>query len=287
VRGYLLTLGALLNAVAGDHASALATARKRIRDHQPGYGGWGAYVVTWFAARVATICADRDALREFTASLQSMRVALGSAATPERMRPTVPLIAQLDWLDDRVDEAIRGWREALAYEEQIDMHGQAVECRVRLARALLRRGEVEEAARTLDAVFARSEPAPAGVLLAGDALSELAAYAWGRALPAGQIAQLREWGECLAQYRSSVAASTHGELQGAAADARAPGQAEPLTVRELDVLARVAAGDSNKLIARALDLSLHTVKRHVANILGKLDVETRGQAAAWYHGRHA
>ena len=44
----------------------------------------------------------------------------------------------------------------------------------------------------------------------------------------------------------------------------------------------MAAGDSNKLIARALDLSPHTVKRHVANILDKIGVQTRGQAAAWY-----
>lgn len=48
------------------------------------------------------------------------------------------------------------------------------------------------------------------------------------------------------------------------------------------MLERIAAGESNKLIARALDLSPHTVKRHVAGILDKLDVETRGQAAeAW------
>ena len=48
------------------------------------------------------------------------------------------------------------------------------------------------------------------------------------------------------------------------------------------MLARIAAGDSNKLIARAFDLSLHTVKRHVAHILDKLDLDSRGQAAAWY-----
>ena len=48
------------------------------------------------------------------------------------------------------------------------------------------------------------------------------------------------------------------------------------------MLARIAAGDSNKLIARALDLSPHTVKRHVANILDKLGAGSRGQAAAWY-----
>ena len=53
-----------------------------------------------------------------------------------------------------------------------------------------------------------------------------------------------------------------------------------LSAREREVLALMAAGDSNKHIARALDLSPHTVKRHVANILTKLDCSTRGQAAA-------
>lgn len=48
------------------------------------------------------------------------------------------------------------------------------------------------------------------------------------------------------------------------------------------MLARIAAGDSNKLIARAFALSPHTVKRHVANILDKLGAHTRGQAAALY-----
>jgi LuxR family maltose regulon positive regulatory protein len=61
--------------------------------------------------------------------------------------------------------------------------------------------------------------------------------------------------------------------------------AEALSPRELDVLKLIAAGDSNKLIARAYDLSPHTVKRHVANILDKLGVQSRGQAAAWYNER--
>lgn len=62
-----------------------------------------------------------------------------------------------------------------------------------------------------------------------------------------------------------------------------------LSIRECEVLQRIAAGDSNKMIARALDLSPHTVKRHVANILDKLDLRSRGQAAAWWltqHPRH-
>jgi len=52
-----------------------------------------------------------------------------------------------------------------------------------------------------------------------------------------------------------------------------------LTEREREVLSRMAAGDSNKLIPRRFDLSPHTVKRHVANILDRLGVDTRGQAA--------
>ena len=47
------------------------------------------------------------------------------------------------------------------------------------------------------------------------------------------------------------------------------------------MLERLAAGDSNKLIARAFDISPHTVKRHVANILDKLDLDSRNQAGAW------
>lgn len=64
-----------------------------------------------------------------------------------------------------------------------------------------------------------------------------------------------------------------------------PGLLASLTEREREVLALLAEGQSNKLIARALDLSLHTVKRHVANILTKLAVESRTQAAACWHRR--
>ncbi|HEX6720232.1 MAG TPA: LuxR C-terminal-related transcriptional regulator [Burkholderiaceae bacterium] len=59
-----------------------------------------------------------------------------------------------------------------------------------------------------------------------------------------------------------------------------------LTQREREVLQRIAAGDSNKMIARALALSPHTVKRHVANILDKLGARSRSQAAAWLLRAH-
>ena len=64
--------------------------------------------------------------------------------------------------------------------------------------------------------------------------------------------------------------------------AKPRGPLEALSERELEVLERVASGASNKHIARDLTLSLHTVKRHIANILDKLDCASRGQAADLY-----
>jgi DNA-binding CsgD family transcriptional regulator len=53
-----------------------------------------------------------------------------------------------------------------------------------------------------------------------------------------------------------------------------------LNAREREVLTELAAGRRNREIAEALSITTHTVKFHVANILRKLDVGTRGQAAA-------
>jgi LuxR family transcriptional regulator, maltose regulon positive regulatory protein len=54
----------------------------------------------------------------------------------------------------------------------------------------------------------------------------------------------------------------------------------PLSDRELEVLRLLAQGLSNAEIGKRLFLSAHTVKRHVANILGKLDLPSRAAAAA-------
>ena len=53
-----------------------------------------------------------------------------------------------------------------------------------------------------------------------------------------------------------------------------------LTPRELEVLAAMADGASNKAIARRLGISFHTVKFHVAAILAKLDADSRTEAVA-------
>lgn len=53
-----------------------------------------------------------------------------------------------------------------------------------------------------------------------------------------------------------------------------------LTPRELDVLALLAEGASNKTIARQLGISVHTVKFHVGSLLDKLDATGRTDAVA-------
>jgi LuxR family maltose regulon positive regulatory protein len=53
---------------------------------------------------------------------------------------------------------------------------------------------------------------------------------------------------------------------------------DPLSERELEVLRLIAAGASNEEIAGQLVIAISTVKRHVSNIFGKLEVSNRTQA---------
>ena len=58
---------------------------------------------------------------------------------------------------------------------------------------------------------------------------------------------------------------------------------EPLSERELEVLHWLASGASNREISRRLYITENTVKRHVYNIFGKLNVGNRTQAALQAH----
>jgi two-component system, NarL family, response regulator LiaR len=90
------------------------------------------------------------------------------------------------------------------------------------------------------------------------------------------------------ELRGAICAAAAGQVQLSPKAAerlmrevRAPENPEKLTEREVEVLRLLADGQSNKEIARTLTIGEKTVKTHVSNILGKLGVVSRTQAALY------
>jgi DNA-binding NarL/FixJ family response regulator len=92
------------------------------------------------------------------------------------------------------------------------------------------------------------------------------------------------------EVAAAVRAARRGELQLDPAVARrltsslrtgSRDRKEELTTRELEVLRLLGAGMANKEIAAELSITERTARTHVSNILGKLDLSSRTQAALW------
>ena len=105
----------------------------------------------------------------------------------------------------------------------------------------------------------------------------------GRGAAAGKLAATASLAQITAALMA-VAAGLSVQSPGVADDGFAPASepvaADLLTPREFEVLNALAAGDSNKQIARRLGISLHTVKFYVETIFRKLDVHSRAEAVA-------
>jgi DNA-binding CsgD family transcriptional regulator len=148
----------------------------------------------------------------------------------------------------RPEEALPAIEDAVDLYERSRGAWESVRARLDLARALApleRRGDAEREARA-------------------------ALEAAGRLGAAGE-----------AERAASILASWSGKapvVKGDDGAAAIPG----LSARETEVLNLVAGGLSNAEVADRLGLSGHTVKRHVANILRKLDLPSRAAAAALY-----
>jgi LuxR family transcriptional regulator, maltose regulon positive regulatory protein len=206
-------------------------------------------------------------------------------------------LAMTAMLDGQFHEAA-GLLRPLATAAESGCFFPASQATLLLASAESRNGHLDDAADLMrvwcDGVRATGDVG--GAMLAGfTTLSQLAELDWGNRLPAADkvlLARLAHSHPARSQAevqsiveRPPIAGTGHttseeAEHEDTFRSAKMHQRFASLTARELDVLARMAAGDSNKLIARAFDLSLHTVKRHVVNVLDKLGVDSRGRAAA-------
>lgn len=279
-RNHALALQAVLALLHGDGAEAVRTVRQRVDEQPAGYAGWGQWHALHYAARVAAAAGDVTALRDGLQRLNALHDTL-SDATPQRLRPAAALHGMLAWLQGDRDAACAHWQQVLDDEAHADLLGLAGEVRVRLARLRCAGGDRDAAAVLLAPLLERVDDGPRGAVFAAAELAALSREDWAGRLGAAAQATLRGWADALVHRAADDAAEAR------AGDGAVGPTGERLSARELEVLARLARGDSNKGIARALDLSPHTVKRHVANVLGKLGVASRGQAAAWFHARGA
>ena len=140
-----------------------------------------------------------------------------------------------------------------------------------LALKALSRKALGDSAGAIDALglaLQRGEPEgyTATFIDLGASMAELLRTAAGRGPVAGPAARL-------------LALMDSGPRKQTPAPAPQP-LVEPLSERELEVLCLVAAGKSNREIAAELVLATGTVKKHLSNIFGKLDAQSRTQCVA-------
>ncbi len=108
--------------------------------------------------------------------------------------------------------------------------------------------------------------------------SAIGAGAIGYLLKDTQAADLRRAIKSAAAHQVQLSPAVAVQLMR---HVRVPDQPPPLTERATEVLRLIARGRSNKEIARELNIGEETVKSHVSNILGKLGLTSRTQAALY------
>ena len=190
---------------------------------------------------------------------RTLRDALGPgrAPSPEIEAHAATAVAERTRVDGASDPA--SWAAAQAAWDELGMKHHAAYARWRRAEALLAvHGGRDEAGALL------AEAHSACVLMGAEPLR-------------GDIEALAR------RARIELAGpATRSPDAEEPADAHEPSAAETLglTARELDVLALLADGRTNRQIGEALYISVKTVGVHVSSILRKLDATTRTQAAA-------
>ena len=264
-----------IEAAAGDAPAMREAMRELLVGPSTGQGHRARWIVANFIAGCAAAVGDAAALHEQLAVLESTPI---ESALPGLHAIVIDIArGHTAWLRGDMPSAIDCWQRCIADEPGLIRTRLDAPLRLFLAAACVRAGRPQQAARPLAGLHVRTRQGATGsMLFARPAAALLATLDWRGLLDADDRAALQAW---LSRLAIADASADAVDTPATGADAGL------LSPREWEVLERIASGESNKLIARALDLSPHTVKRHVANILDKLALESRGQAAAWHRHR--
>lgn len=126
----------------------------------------------------------------------------------------------------------------------------------------------------------RVKPEGKAWLAVADGVAQIVALRDGAAGVVSANAGAAEYTAALEAVRKGHAVLPPSLLRSLLPVIAGAGDGPSLTPREASVLALLSEGATNKMIARRLDISVHTAKFHVASILGKLDATTRTDAVA-------
>jgi LuxR family maltose regulon positive regulatory protein len=144
--------------------------------------------------------------------------------------------------------------------------GRTIELLTYQAQAYGGRGEIPQALDALERALSLAEPEGYVRIFLdhGPAMAELLRVAGSRGVMRPYVSRL------LSEFGDEASESAVGTQP----------LIEPLSERELEVLCQLAMGKSNDEIAAALVIATGTVKRHLNNIFGKLEVGNRTQCVA-------
>jgi DNA-binding CsgD family transcriptional regulator len=197
----------------------------------------------------------------------------GLAIKLDLLADTARLRGKLDQARALQLESLGLWRELA---DPIDVAG----CLEGFASLAAASGGVDAAARLLGAAAALRDKVgfhKPGRPMSGDSELDATRAAVAEALGESGFATAQDAGRALSLDAVFALAKSVGA--GQAASASREGRPFGLTLREQEVLALVAGGQSDREIADALFISHATARQHVANILGKLGVNSRTAAA--------
>ncbi|APE16761.1 hypothetical protein BOH72_17455 [Mycobacterium sp. WY10] len=211
----------------------------------------------------------RCQLGEADAAATDLRMRMDAEQDEINRLRLLPAAVEIALARGKVDEAARYCTELEAGAEKFDSPGFRAWARHARGAVLVKQGHHNEALPVLQDALRRYRSTQCRYEMAQ-------VYEWL------SLAHTGSGNTEAAEADTANAQAIYQQLGAAPSEASTPAPGG-LTKRELEVLAGIAAGASNRDLGKQLFISEKTVGRHLANIYVKLGVSSRTAAAAWAH----